>query len=44
MKIDYREWETSNGKKQLWGARLLLLDCVNRDLIPEGDYVISVSW
>ena len=41
---ELEEWKDSNGKKQLWGARTLLLDMVSRDLIPEGDYIISVYW
>lgn len=31
-------------KKHQWMTRLLMQDMCNRDLIPAGDYVISVSW
>jgi hypothetical protein len=43
-RADLEEWKSNNGKKQLWGARLLLLDLVRQDLIPEGNYIISVCW
>jgi hypothetical protein len=41
---DFQEWKDGNGKKKLWGPRLILLDMVRQDIIPEGDYVVSVSW
>lgn len=41
---DLEEWHASNGRKQMWGPRLMMLDMVLRGLIPEGDYVVSISW
>jgi len=38
------EWVQSQGRKQMWGPRTFLLEMVRRDIIPEGDYIITVSW
>jgi hypothetical protein len=32
------------GEQEQFMARTLLQDFVNRDLLPEGEYVIKVSW
>lgn len=39
-----QDWKSSQGRKQMWGPRLILLDLVRQGKIPEGDYVIRVSW
>jgi hypothetical protein len=41
---DLQDWIDVGGKKQLYGPRLLMLDMVKRDLIPEGDYLINIFW
>jgi hypothetical protein len=42
-KEDLEEWKAAK-YKQLWGPRILMLDMVRRGIIPEGDYIISVSY
>lgn len=41
---DLQDWIDSGGKKQMWGPRFMLLDMVLKGLIPEGDYVVRISW
>jgi hypothetical protein len=41
---EFEDWKNSNAKTGLGSAHLILLDLVQRDLIPEGDYIIWVCW
>jgi len=50
-KEELDEWDADNLKKfteqgkQFMGiTRLLLTDCVNRELLPEGEYLVKVFW
>ena len=39
---DLEEWKLTGRKN--WMFSTLLTDLCNRDLIPEGEYLINISW
>ena len=39
---DLEEWKLTGRKN--WMLYTLLTDLCNRDLIPEGEYLINISW
>lgn len=39
-----QDWKSSQGRKQMWGPQLILLDLLRQGKIPEGDYVVRISW
>ena len=41
--IEIDKFVRSNGN-EMWITHVLLQDMVNNDVIPEGSYVINVSW
>lgn len=36
--------EVEQGEWPMYCTRILLTECCNRGIIPEGDYLIDISW
>lgn len=41
---DQEHLTPDDGRYRQWSTRIFMTDLCNRDLIPDGTYLISISW